>query len=132
VKYVVIVLALALLPVVAHAQDTKRWKRITISDGDTTSIDTRSIVQAYGYGVSVWVETRFKAPHTTSEFGRNYTRQVLRQTFDCKARTVAISAWSTYTRDGSVAGSGDLPLGIVMPRAILPGSIFESILEAVC
>src|SRR5262245_8989367 len=142
----VTVLALALLPVAAQAQDTTRtnpdrWRFLgTDNNGDSTSIDTKSIVrESVPDEATVWVETRYKSPRSNI-FGSNYTRFLARQTFDCKRRTVQIIDWSSYTKNGSLARSSD---GVTVKDAIAlasfsisheipPNTVAESVLEAVC
>ena len=123
-----------LLPVAVQAQEPKsdRWKGIGIStDGDTVFIDTRSIVQDHDYEVSVWVESRLKTARTDG-FGKNYIRHLVRMTYDCKARTVSSGSWLTLTKNGSVAASGNTPFPLNRSSDIPPGSLAETILEAVC
>jgi hypothetical protein len=135
----VAVLALALLPLATQAQDSakttpNRWRRLAISEDDTTYIDTRSIVRGpIPDEVSVWIETRFNAPQTHSILGKNYTRQLARATFDCKARTTWLVSWTTYLKNGSVAGEDDHPAyPLDTPVALRPGTAGETVLEAVC
>jgi hypothetical protein len=135
----VAVLALLLLPLAAQAQDStkttpNRWRRLAISEGDTTYIDTQSIVREPVLDeVSVWIETRFKTPHTDSLMGKNYTRDLSRVTFNCKARTTWLVSWTTFTRNGSVAGGDDHPgYPFNLHVAVPPGTEGEIVFEAVC
>ena len=137
-RALVAALALALLSAEAQAQDTTganpdRWRRIEIPEGDTTLIDTRSIVRdPMRDEVSVWVDTRLKAPQSGS-LGRNYTRHLGRMTYHCRERTVSVGSWTTFTKNGSVAGADDHPgYPLSAPVAIPPGGADEAILEAVC
>jgi hypothetical protein len=139
IRGLVTVLALALLPLAAQAQDStttppNRWRRLAISDGDTTSIDSQSIVREPVLDeVSVWMETRYKTPHTDSLMGKNYTRDLSRFTFNCKARTVWGVASATFTEDGSVAWRDDHPgYPYNAHVAVDPGTEVEIVFEAVC
>jgi hypothetical protein len=121
--------AALLAPVAAHAQD--RWKYLgTNTQGDSVFMDTKSIARDPGYGTAVWVETRHRKAQT--EKGKTYTVSRMRQTFDCDARMVRISAWNAYAKDGSVVASDDVPIALADAKAVPPDSVFEVILEAVC
>ena len=136
-KHSILFIALALiLPIAVQAQDAKpdRWEPVTVSaSGDTTFIDTQSIVQDPVYGVSVWVEMRLKTPISDgAPRGKTYIRSVARQTYDCKARTMKMSSWTAYAKHGAVVATDETPIAVAMDRAIPPNSVLEGIFEAVC
>jgi hypothetical protein len=146
IRALVTVLALALLPVTAQAQDTtqakpNRWRFIgTDNNGDSTFIDTKSIVREQGLDeATVWVEARFKSPRSNI-FGSNYARFLAREIFSCKRRTAHVIDWSSYTKNGSLAGSSDgltakdaiAPVFISISQEVPPNTVAEAILEAVC
>jgi hypothetical protein len=65
--------------------------------------------------------------------GKNYTRDLSRVTFNCKARTTWLVSWTTFTKNGSVTGGDDHPgYPFNLHVAVPPGTEGEIVFEAVC
>ena len=122
------------IPTASHAQNAQpqtadRWQFINVTaDSSSVVLLDRQSLQRDGTIATVWVQFLMRSI-TTDALGTNYKTVMLHETFNCTTRNVALTDYTTWTADGSTAGSKSFA---PVQRAITPGSVDEGVFYAVC
>lgn len=105
-----------------------RWVSVGGSDSFTTYIDTQTL-QRNGMDVTVWVKYAYGKPKTTD--GDTYDEELRLLTYHCASRQVTVKVLNQRLRGNSV-WRGELKSYEQERQSIVPGTVGETIMQAVC
>jgi hypothetical protein len=124
-----LVVGLLMLSSAAVAKSGDRWMPVAHSVNRVLEVDTQTL-QRSGPRVTVWERSRYKSTQSFRDGGR-YDATLVQQRYDCDARTVTLLAWLADLQ-GNRVDSDDVPDYKQTATAIVPDSIGEIVLNAIC